>query len=226
MLHDRLQALSSESSTIAFPAQVGAPSPCRGELGRSEYRLASSCLLLALMLTGGCDRTLFTRFLAEREAAAEKVSPAAEVRPSLPLGTAEPMDAVDHTNPTEVAHAFLTAVRDGRAERARQLMTDQAQGALQQSAVRLVAPGSPDATFHVGGPQFVSSDPLAAHLVCRWSDASTANPHGATEFILAMRRSNAAASNWRIVGLVQPTLGAPRIFNFETSVEISELARR
>ncbi len=193
---------------------------------RGEKLFLCLGLVAVVTMAGGCDRSLVTRFLTTKGESDDRGPHAIAQRPGLALAANGPVTSVDETNPSVVATAFLEAVRDGHAEQARQWLTDRAQTVLDESHIQLVAPGSPDATFHVGGPQFVASDPRAAHLTCRWSDTSDARMNSATEFILAMRRSDPDQTVWRIVGLVQPTASSPRIFSFETSGEISDLARQ
>jgi len=127
------------------------------------------------------------------------------------------------TQPAEVVHEFLEAIRTGNDDKATQMLTEVARRETAKHELVVAPPGSDTARFIVGEVEFVMKDEVA-HVASKWTDVGEDGQPHTDDIIWALRRDGAA---WRIAGMAANIFPGepPLLLDFENPEDMIQKQR-
>ena len=188
----------------------------------SKLMTNSFCLLGLIVVSVGCsDSSETTESSMDSETLqAPQVTLTTDLpsdsNPQLTDVSAEDTEPPQPATPQFVVQNFLAALQSGADDEISNLLTTRAKQETEKHDLVVRSPGSPDATFEVGGVEMVSG---GAYVTSLWKEPGKDGLTHQFDIIWILRQQS---DGWRIAGMATRVAAheAPTYLNFEEPEEM------
>jgi hypothetical protein len=120
--------------------------------------------------------------------------------------------------PDKIVDQFLKAAKSGDQQKLSQLLSNSAREETQKHGINFELDSYRDATFELGGFEYLTPEKNTAHVACKWTDHDETGSF-THDVIWVLRKEEAG---WRVVGMItRPFPDQPPVaFNYENVDEL------